>query len=82
MDQQAMTKVIQWIQSNVGEQTSKQELNDRAQGSDLPSEAKDAIRDLPEGQHSKQSVIQQLQQRLMSGVGGGIGGFGGFGGGS
>lgn len=78
MDQQMMSKVIQWVQSNVGEQTSKQELNDRAQGSDLPGEAKDAIRGLPDGQHSKQSVIQQLQERLMSGVGGGMGGmFGG-----
>lgn len=74
MDQQMMTKVVQWIQSNVGEQTSKQELNDKVQGADLPREAKDAVRDLPEGQHSKQSVIQQLQQRLMSGVGGGVGG--------
>ena len=74
MDQQMMTKVVQWIQSNVGEQTSKQELNDKAQGSDLPREAKDAIRQLPEGQHSKQTVIQQLQEKLMSGVGGNLGG--------
>ena len=82
MDQQMMSKVIEWIQSNVGEQTSKQELTQKMQGSDLPEEAKSAVRELPEGQHSKQTVISQLQQKLMSGVGGGKGGMtGGLGGG-
>lgn len=80
MDNQMISKAIQWVQSNVGEQTSKQELTDKMQGSDLPPEAKDSIREMPEGQHSKQDVISQLQQKMMSKLGAGVGGgFGGFG---
>lgn len=78
-------QIIQWVQDNVGEQTSKQELVQKSQSSNLPDEAKSAFQQLPEGQHSKQDVISQIQQKFMAGVGGGgggMGGIGGFGGGS
>lgn len=70
MDSSMVQQVISWVQENVGERTSKAELMQKAQGSSLPAEAKSAFQDLPEGQHSKQSVIQQLQSTLMAGVGG------------
>lgn len=79
MDNQMIQQAVQWVQQNVGEQTSKQELNDKAQGSDLPGEVKDSIREMPEGQHSKQDVISFIQQKLMSKLGAGVGGMGGFG---
>lgn len=74
MDSQMVQQVIGWVQQNVGERTSKQELVQKSQGSDLPNEAKSALQDLPEGEHSKDSVVQMLQQKLMAGVGGGGGG--------
>lgn len=79
MDNQMIQQAIQWVQGNVGEQTSKQELNDKAQGSGLPSEVQDSFRQMPEGQHSKQDVISFIQQHLMSKMGAGVGGMGGFG---
>lgn len=81
MDSSMVQQVISWVQENVGERTSKSELVQKAQGSSLPGEAKSALQDLPEGEHSKESIIQQLQNKLMAGVGGMGGGRGGSGGG-
>ena len=80
MDSSMVQQVISWVQENVGERTSKSELMQKAQGSSLPGEAKSALQDLPEGEHSKQSVIEQLQSKLMAGVGGMGGGRSGTGG--
>lgn len=87
MDSNLVQQVVQWVQNNVGERTSKQELMQKAQGSDLPQEAKSSFQDLPEGEHSKQTVIQHIQSKAMSGMGmgggrgtggGGMGGMGGM----
>lgn len=74
MDMQMVQQVIGWVQQNVGERTSKGELLQKAQNSDLPNEAKSAFQDLPEGEHSKDGIISMLQDKLMAGVGGGVGG--------
>lgn len=84
MDMGMIQTVMDWIQDNVGDRTSKQDLMSKAQGSNLPPEADEAIREMPEGEHSKQDVMSMLQQKLSSkvgaGVGGGLGGMtGGFG---
>ncbi|MHB8762509.1 MAG: hypothetical protein ACYC6J_09070 [Coriobacteriia bacterium] len=73
-------KVISWLQDNVGDRVSKTELVQKAQDSDLPMEAKSALRDLPEGEHSKDIIISTLKDKLMAGVGGGMGGMFGRGG--
>lgn len=80
MDMEMVQKAISWVQSNVGDRTSKQELVQKSEQSDLPGEAKSALRDLPEGEHSKDTVISALKDKLMAGVGGGQGGGGGLGG--
>lgn len=82
MDASAIGKVTQWIQENVGQQASKQELTSKAQGSDLPQEGKDAIQGLPEGTHSKDDIISKVKDQLMQKAGAGAGGMmGGKGGG-
>jgi hypothetical protein len=75
MDMEMIQKVITWVQDNVGGTVSKTELVQKADDSDLPDSAKSAFRELPEGQHTKEGVIEMLKDRLMAGVGGGgIGG--------
>lgn len=81
MDSSTIQQVISWVQENVGERTSKRELMQKAQGSSLPGEAKAALQDLPEGEHTKETVISSLKDKLMAGVGGMGGGRGGSGGG-
>jgi hypothetical protein len=71
---------MDWIQRNVGERVSKQELVQKAQGSDLPGEIKGAIGDLPEGEHTKQDVMSMLRDKVTGAFGGGGGGFGDLGG--
>ena len=77
MDTGMIQQAIQWVQDNVGERASKQDVVQKAQSSNLPTEARSAFQDLPEGEHSKQDIMSHLKQKAMSGVGGGIGGFGG-----
>lgn len=78
MDMQVVQTVIDWVQNNVGDRVTKQELVQKANSSNLPPEAKSALSDLPEGEHTKDSVISSLKDKLMAGVGGGQGGMGGM----
>lgn len=79
MDSQIVQQVIQWVQQNVGDTTTKQELTQKAEGSNLPQEGKQLFQQLPEGSHSKEGVIQALQEKAMAGFsGGGGGGLGGM----
>lgn len=71
-------KVVVWVQENVGEKASKSELVQKADNSSLPPEAKAAFNDLPEGEHSKESIITSVKESLMAGVGGGDSGLGGM----
>lgn len=76
MDMHAAQRAIEWVQGNIGDHTTKQELLSKAHGSDLPREAKDLFLELPEGQRSKDSIISMLRDRVVASVGGsgGIGG--------
>ena len=78
MDMQAVQKVIGWVQENVGDRITKQELVQKAGNSNLPAEAKSAFNDLPEGEHSKDTIISTMKDKLMAGVGGQGGGMGGM----
>lgn len=82
MDAQMVQQAIDWVQTNVGDRVSKTELVQKVVGSGLPGEAKSALQDLPEGEHSKESIIASLKNRMMAGVGGSSrsGSGGGFGG--
>lgn len=70
MNAQMIERVIMWVQQNVGSMTSRQELMQKSQGSDLPDEAKSLFGELPEGQHSKDSIISMLREKAAAGVGG------------
>lgn len=70
MDMHAAQRAIEWVQSNVGDRTTKQELLSKAQGSDLPREVKDLFVDMPDGQHSKDSIVSMLRDKVVAGVGG------------
>lgn len=75
MDARIVQQAVEWIEQNVGERTSKQDLVREAQGSDLPTEAKSAFQELPEGEYSKENVISAVKNKMMAGVsGGGLGG--------
>jgi hypothetical protein len=69
MHEQVITQTVQWIQSNLGETTTKQEVADKMQGADLPESAKDALRDMPDGEHDKQDLIAWVEQALLSRLG-------------
>lgn len=79
MDMQMMSGLIDWIQRNVGDRTSKSELMQKAQSANLPADARSMFQDLPEGEHSKESVISMLRDKVAAGIGG-RGGGGGMGG--
>lgn len=76
-----MQQVEGWIsQQFAGKQTmSKDEIQTKAQGSDLPQEAKDGIQQLPQGDYTQDSLKSKLRDTMMSKVGGGM--MGGQGGG-
>lgn len=76
MDSSMMNTVMQWVEQQfAGKQTvSKDELASKAQGSDLPQQAKQSIQELPPGNHDKNTVMSKIQDSMMSKVGGGMGG--------
>jgi hypothetical protein len=74
MDMDMIQQSISWVQGNIGDVTTKQEVVSKVQNSNLPSEAKSAFQDLPEGELSKDSILQHLRAKAMAGVGGGMGG--------
>lgn len=84
MDAQVIQQVIDWVQNNVGDRTTKEELMMKAERANLPGEGKSALDQLRPGEHSKSDVIESLKDRMMAGVGSGFGsgGSGGSGGGS
>lgn len=71
MDTQTIQQAVSWVQQNVGERISKQELSQKAQGSNLPQDAKSTIQQMPEGEYSKQDIVSNLQSKVTAGVGGG-----------
>lgn len=74
MDMQMVQQAVEWVQQNVGDRISKQELVSKAQASDLPAEAKSAFQELPEGEHTKDTIISTVKNKVMAGVSGGSGG--------
>ncbi len=70
MDAGMVQKVIDWVENNVGDRVSKQELAQKAHASsDLPQEGKDAIDEIPDGQYSKHDVMSMLQDKFMQKMG-------------
>ena len=69
MHEQVITRTTQWIQSSFGATVTKQEVADKMQDADLPESAKDALRDMPEGEHRKQELIAWVEQALLSRIG-------------
>lgn len=63
-------QTVHWVQSNVPERTTKQQLSDRLPVSGLPPEAQDAVRDLPNGEYSKEDVIDMVRDILVARLGG------------
>lgn len=79
MDTQVIQQVIDWVQDNVGDRTSKEEIMMKAERSNLPGEGKSALDQLRPGEHSKGDIIEKLKDMMMAGVGGRSGGYGGTG---
>lgn len=71
MDTQTVQQTVGWIQQNVGDSISKQDLVQKVQSSPLPQDAKSAVQQMPDGQLSKQDIVQNLQSKITAGVGGG-----------
>lgn len=53
---------------------SKDEVVQKAQGSDLPQEAKSEMQGLPSGDFTKSEWMDKIKSMMMSKVGGGLGG--------
>lgn len=80
MDDRIISDTVHWLQSNVAARTSKQEIADKMQGADLPEEGRETLRDLPDGEYSKEEVVQWVQQNMLSRIGAAHQAMRGFGG--
>lgn len=76
MDMNMVGQATGWIQQQFGNQQtiSKDELTSKAQGSNLPQEAKQSFQDLPQGTWSKDELIDKVKGSMMQKAGGGMGG--------
>jgi hypothetical protein len=69
MHDRVITETVRWIESNVGETTTTQEIVDKMEGSDLPESAKQVLAELPDGEHRKEDVVSWAEQGLLSRLG-------------
>jgi hypothetical protein len=76
MDVGMVQQVVGWIEQQFGgqQQISKDELVSKAQGSNLPQEAKDSMQQLPQGSYTKDDLIGKVKDMMMQKVGSGMGG--------
>jgi hypothetical protein len=83
MDTNVFQQAQGWIEQEFAnkQMVSKDQLWSDAQSANLPQEAKASIQQLPQGNLSKDQVIGQVRDKLMSGAGGMGGMMGGQGGG-
>ena len=71
-------QVTGWVEQQfTGRRTiSKDELVAKAQTADLPQEAKDQFRQLPQGDYTKDQLVGKIRDMTGSAIGAGMGGFG------
>lgn len=69
-----------WIGTNIGTSTSKEELVRKSSAADLPPEVHEAIRELPDGHYQKAEVVSAVREALLLKLGAADAAMRGFGG--
>lgn len=63
-----ITRTSEWVERTVGLFTTKDELAQKAQASDLPDEARAAIDELPGGELRREKAVELLNESLTAGA--------------
>jgi hypothetical protein len=69
MHDQVITEAMQWVDDNAGEQTTKRQLAEKAEGADLAPSVKDAIASIPEGEYRREELKRILEDALVTRIG-------------
>lgn len=69
MHDRIITDTLQWIDENVGERTSKDEIEKKTVNADLAPTARTALEELPDGEYDRADVKRLIQDALTAKIG-------------